>query len=144
MLIVDEEFSERRIMKDFVEFIAKGLVDNPSRVKVNQINGGRTTIYELTVAREDLGKIIGKQGRTAQAIRTLLAAAAAREGKKARHSGNHGISALYLRSICKGYACGLRIHLTVWDLRSLLSGRFVSLLTYQVLDGCDFRRRDLQ
>jgi len=67
-------------MKDFVEFIAKGLVDNPAQVKVNQIKGGKTTIYELTVAPEDLGKIIGRQGRTARAMRTLLTAAAAKNG----------------------------------------------------------------
>lgn len=68
-------------MKDFVEFIAKGLVDNPSQVKVNQIEGGKTTIYELTVAPEDLGKIIGRQGRTARAMRTLLTAVSAKQGK---------------------------------------------------------------
>lgn len=67
-------------MKDFVEFIAKGLVDDPTQVKVNRIDGGKTTIYELSVAKADLGKIIGRQGRTAQAMRTLLVAVAAKQG----------------------------------------------------------------
>lgn len=69
-------------MRGFVEYVAKGLVDNPSQVKVHQVNGGKTIIYELSVAKNDLGKVIGRQGQTAQAMRTLLKAMAAKEGTK--------------------------------------------------------------
>ncbi|MCX7974230.1 MAG: KH domain-containing protein [Candidatus Aminicenantes bacterium] len=62
-------------MKDLVELIAKSLVDNPDKVHVSQLDGEQTTILELRVAPEDLGKVIGKQGRTARAIRTILGAA---------------------------------------------------------------------
>lgn len=70
-------------MKDFVIYIVKQLVDNPDEVDVTEIVGTRTTVYELHVAQSDLGKVIGKQGQTAKSIRTLLAAAAARQGKRA-------------------------------------------------------------
>ncbi|MEA3296290.1 MAG: KH domain-containing protein [candidate division Zixibacteria bacterium] len=70
-------------MKEFVEFIAKYLVDNPDQIDVNEISGSRTTVYELRVAQSDLGKVIGRQGQTAKSMRTLLAAAAARQGKRA-------------------------------------------------------------
>lgn len=69
-------------MKDFVEYIAKHLVDNPEAVKVTQIDSEKTTIYELSVASDDLGKIIGKKGRTAKSIRTLLTATSAKMGGK--------------------------------------------------------------
>ena len=59
-------------MKELIEYIAKALVDNPDQVRVSEIEGERTSVIELTVAKEDLGKVIGKQGRTAQAIRTIL------------------------------------------------------------------------
>ncbi len=62
-------------MKELVEMIAKVLVDNPDEVSVNEVEGEQTTILELRVAQSDIGKIIGKQGRTALAIRTLLGAA---------------------------------------------------------------------
>jgi len=62
-------------MKQLVESIARALVDQPDRVQVKEIEGEQTTVLELRVATEDLGKVIGKQGRTARAIRTLLAAA---------------------------------------------------------------------
>ncbi len=62
-------------MKELVELIAKALVDQPEKVIVTQIEGEQTTILELKVAPEDLGKVIGKQGRTARAIRILLGAA---------------------------------------------------------------------
>jgi len=62
-------------MKELVEIIAKALVDNPDQVTVNEIEGEATTVLELRVAQQDLGKVIGKQGRTARAIRTILAAA---------------------------------------------------------------------
>lgn len=70
-------------MKEFIEFIARELVDQPGDVVVNEVEGERTTVYELRVGQGDLGKVIGKEGQTAKAIRTLLAAAAARKGKRA-------------------------------------------------------------
>ena len=62
-------------MKELVELIAKALVDNPDKVKVSQLDGQQSSIIELTVAPEDMGKVIGKQGRNAQAIRLILGAA---------------------------------------------------------------------
>ncbi|MFO7866115.1 MAG: KH domain-containing protein [Candidatus Aminicenantes bacterium] len=62
-------------MKELVEMIAKSLVDSPDQVVVSQLEGEQTTILELKVAQEDLGKVIGKQGRTARAIRVILGAA---------------------------------------------------------------------
>ena len=62
-------------MKQLVESIARALVDQPDRVQVKEIAGEQTTVLELRVATEDLGKVIGKQGKTARAMRTLLAAA---------------------------------------------------------------------
>jgi predicted RNA-binding protein YlqC (UPF0109 family) len=59
-------------MKDLVEYIAKALVDHPEQVKVSEVRGEKTSVIELTVAKEDMGKIIGRQGRTAFAIRTIL------------------------------------------------------------------------
>jgi predicted RNA-binding protein YlqC (UPF0109 family) len=70
-------------MKELVEFIARSLVDHPEQVKVTQVEGEQSVILELTVAREDMGKVIGKEGRIANAIRTLVKVAAAREGKRA-------------------------------------------------------------
>ena len=60
-------------MKELLELIAKSLVDRPDEVEVTEIEGEQTTVLELKVAREDLGKVIGKQGRTARSIRTILA-----------------------------------------------------------------------
>ncbi|MCD6351924.1 MAG: KH domain-containing protein [Armatimonadetes bacterium] len=70
-------------MQDLVEYIAKALVDNPDEVRVNRIEGETVIIFEVQVAPEDLGKIIGRQGRIANALRTLVKAAASRQGKKA-------------------------------------------------------------
>jgi len=70
-------------MKDFIEYIVKHLVDNPDSVDVHEVEGSRTTVYELHVAQGDLGKVIGKSGQTAKSIRTLLSAASARQGKRA-------------------------------------------------------------
>ena len=70
-------------MRDLVELIAKKLVDNPDQVKVNEVRGEHTNVIELRVAHSDIGKVIGRNGRTAQALRILLAAVAAREGKRA-------------------------------------------------------------
>lgn len=69
-------------MKELVEFIAKSLVDNPDHVSITQVDGEKSVILELRVAPEDMGKVIGKQGRIAKAIRTVLKAAAAKEGKR--------------------------------------------------------------
>lgn len=62
-------------MRELVEMIVKALVDNPEKVKVSQLDGEQSSIIELTVAPEDMGKVIGKQGRNAQAIRIILGAA---------------------------------------------------------------------
>ncbi|MBI4242278.1 MAG: KH domain-containing protein [Candidatus Rokubacteria bacterium] len=70
-------------MKELVEFIAKALVDEPDQVRVTEIEGERMTIIELRVAQGDVGKVIGKQGRTARAIRTLLNATATKLRKRA-------------------------------------------------------------
>ena len=64
------------MLKELVEYIAKALVDHPEQVVVNEIEGEKTSILELSVAEDDLGKVIGKGGRTARAIRTILSAAA--------------------------------------------------------------------
>ena len=63
-------------MKDLIAEIVKALVDQPEEVSVNEIGGSHTTVLEVSVAKTDMGKVIGKQGRTAQAIRTILSAAA--------------------------------------------------------------------
>lgn len=62
-------------MKELVERIVKSLVDNPDKVKITELDGEQSSIIELTVAPEDMGKVIGKQGRNAQAIRVILGAA---------------------------------------------------------------------
>ncbi|HIZ75873.1 MAG TPA: KH domain-containing protein [Candidatus Mediterraneibacter stercoravium] len=69
-------------MKDLVEVIAKALVDNPDEVSVSEKKEGRTTVLELHVAEGDMGKVIGKQGRIAKAIRAVVKAAAAKEDKR--------------------------------------------------------------
>jgi len=62
-------------MRELLELIAKSLVDRPDEVEVTEVEGEQTTVLELRVAREDLGKVIGKQGRTARSIRTIVASA---------------------------------------------------------------------
>ena len=69
-------------MKDLVEFIAKSLVDDPSKVEVTEIEEGSNLRIELRVAKEDMGRIIGKGGRVANSIRVLIRVAAAKEGKR--------------------------------------------------------------
>ncbi len=69
-------------MKELVEIIAKSIVDKPDEVKVNEIAGEQSIILELRVAPEDMGKVIGKQGRIAKAIRTVVKAAAIKEEKR--------------------------------------------------------------
>ena len=70
-------------MKEFLANIIHPLVDHPDQVSITEVEGSRTTVYELRVGQGDLGKVIGKSGNTARAIRTLLAAASARQGKRA-------------------------------------------------------------
>jgi predicted RNA-binding protein YlqC (UPF0109 family) len=70
------------VMKELIEQIAKALVDSPSDVVVAEVHGEKTTVLELRVAREDLGKVIGKQGKTARAMRTILSAAGTKLGKR--------------------------------------------------------------
>lgn len=69
-------------MKDLVAIIAKSLVDNPDAVEVKEVAGEQSLILELKVAPEDMGKVIGKQGRIAKAIRTVVKAAAVKENKR--------------------------------------------------------------
>jgi predicted RNA-binding protein YlqC (UPF0109 family) len=69
-------------MRQLVEQIARALVDQPDRVQVKEVEGEQTTVLELRVAPEDLGKVIGKQGKTARAMRTLLAAAGMKVRKR--------------------------------------------------------------
>ncbi|MGN0145365.1 MAG: KH domain-containing protein [Clostridium sp.] len=69
-------------MKELVEYIAKSLVDDPEAVTVNEVNGEQSLILELKVAPEDMGKVIGKQGRIAKAIRTVVKAAAVKQHKR--------------------------------------------------------------
>jgi uncharacterized protein len=70
-------------VKEFVETIVKALVDNPDLVNLKEIQGERTTVFELRVGPGDLGKVIGKGGQTAKAIRTLMLAISAKKGKRA-------------------------------------------------------------
>jgi len=70
------------IMKDLVKYIAQALVDSPEVVEVSEIEGEKTSVLELRVAKEDLGKVIGKQGKTAKAMRTILSAASAKLRKR--------------------------------------------------------------
>ena len=69
-------------MKDLIKYIAQALVDHPEEVTVTEIEGNQTSVLELKVAKDDLGKVIGKQGRTARAMRTLLSAASAKVRKR--------------------------------------------------------------
>jgi len=69
-------------MKDLLLFMARGIVDDPDAVEVDEIPEGNTTVYELAVGPDDLGKVIGKKGRTASALRAILQAAAAKAKKR--------------------------------------------------------------
>lgn len=69
-------------MKELITLIAKALVDNPDQVNVAEVEGERTTVIELRVAQSDLGKVIGKDGKTARAMRTILNAAGTKIGKR--------------------------------------------------------------
>ena len=70
-------------MKAFVEFVVKALVDHPEEVDVREIDGERVVVFEVRLNQTDVGKVIGKSGRTITAIRTLLTSAAAKQGKRA-------------------------------------------------------------
>ena len=70
-------------MKAFVEFVVKALVDYPEQVEVREVDGDRVVVFELRLNQTDIGKVIGKSGRTIMAIRTLLTSAAAKQGKRA-------------------------------------------------------------
>ncbi|HBR07008.1 MAG TPA: KH domain-containing protein [Desulfovibrio sp.] len=70
------------MLREMIEFIAKALVDQPDQVRVTEVEGEQTSVLELKVAKEDLGKVIGKQGRTARAMRTLLGAASTKARKR--------------------------------------------------------------
>jgi len=80
MRISDE--GRKMEMKELIEYIAKVLVDNPDEVSVTELEGKQTSVIELRVAKEDLGKVIGKQGRTARAMRTILGAASTKLKKR--------------------------------------------------------------
>jgi predicted RNA-binding protein YlqC (UPF0109 family) len=69
-------------MKDLISYIAQALVDRPEEVSITEVEGNQTSVLELKVAKEDLGKVIGKQGRTASAMRTILSAASAKIRKR--------------------------------------------------------------
>jgi len=70
-------------MKELIEFVVKALVDDPAEVQINEVAGDKVTLYELRVSKRDIGKIIGKKGRTALAIRTILNAVSTKHGKRA-------------------------------------------------------------
>ena len=70
-------------MKDFIETIVKHLVDQPDLVRLTEVQGAKTTVYELRVGPGDLGKVIGKKGQAAKSIRTMIAAISAKKGKRA-------------------------------------------------------------
>jgi predicted RNA-binding protein YlqC (UPF0109 family) len=71
------------MLRDLVTFIAQAIVDEPDKVQVNEVEGERAVVFELRVSPEDMGKIIGRKGRVIHAVRSLVQAAAAKEGKRA-------------------------------------------------------------
>lgn len=79
----DSGQADSSALKDLIFLIAQMLVDNPEQVKVNEIRGDQTSVLELRVAKSDLGKVIGKDGRTARAMRTILTAASTKIRKRA-------------------------------------------------------------
>ena len=80
----DDEFYDELEpdLKGLVEYVAKALVDNPDKVKVDEVQDGNTTVYELEVDEEDIGKVIGRQGRVVRGLRALVKAAATRKGTR--------------------------------------------------------------
>jgi predicted RNA-binding protein YlqC (UPF0109 family) len=81
-MVFDKNFVEVVTMKDLIKFMAQALVDHPEQVDVSEVAGEQTSVIELRVAKEDLGKVIGKQGRTAKAMRTILSAASTKIRKR--------------------------------------------------------------
>jgi predicted RNA-binding protein YlqC (UPF0109 family) len=81
-MVIDKKFEEVVTMKDLIKFMAQALVDHPEQVDVSEVAGEQTSVIELRVAKEDLGKVIGKQGRTAKAMRTILSAASTKIRKR--------------------------------------------------------------
>ena len=82
-------------MKAFIEFVVKALVDYPEQVEIREVDGDRVVVFELRLNQTDIGKVIGKSGRTITAIRTLMTSAAAKQGKRAmieiiEPGGSHG------------------------------------------------------
>ncbi len=73
---------DTKSLRDLIDFMARSLVDSPDEVEVNEVTGEQTTVIELSVAKDDLGKVIGKQGRTAKAMRTILNAASTKLKKR--------------------------------------------------------------
>ncbi|MDR2820633.1 MAG: KH domain-containing protein [Desulfovibrio sp.] len=71
------------MMKALIEYVARSLVDSPDEVQVSEVEGEQTTVLELKVAKEDVGKVIGKQGRTARAMRAILSAVSVKSKKRA-------------------------------------------------------------
>lgn len=71
-------------MKELIEFLVKALVDDPTGVNITEVQGDKITLYELRVSKEDIGKVIGKKGRTASAIRTIINAVSTKQGKRAQ------------------------------------------------------------
>jgi uncharacterized protein len=82
MTLIREYKVDHSNLKELVEFMAKSLVDNPDSVEVSEVAGDQTTVVELKVAKDDLGKVIGKQGRTARSMRTILNAASTKLQKR--------------------------------------------------------------
>jgi hypothetical protein len=80
--LIHEALVEVVTMKDLIKFMAQALVDHPEQVEVSEVAGEQTSVIELRVAKEDLGKVIGKQGRTAKAMRTILSAASTKLRKR--------------------------------------------------------------
>jgi len=80
----DDDFEEELEpdLKGLVEYVAKALVDNPAGVKVDEVQDGNTTVYELEVEEDDIGKVIGRQGRVVRGLRSLVKAAATRKGTR--------------------------------------------------------------
>ena len=79
----DEDFEDEELepdLKGLVEYVARALVDKPTAVKVEEVQDGNTTVYELEVDEEDIGKVIGRQGRVVRGLRALVKAAATRKG----------------------------------------------------------------
>ena len=79
---MSDDIAKDAPVTELIRFIARSLVDRPDEVEVEEVDEGDTSVVELTVAREDLGKVIGRQGRTAKALRTILAAASTKSRKR--------------------------------------------------------------